>query len=370
MYMTTKTQIRNFYQLNLEGSSYEIGKYQGEYMKQHPDHLKFFTSGQFNLAKSSFNSPKDVLEFYNTYVPGIKEEFEGFAEGSGVRLEKIIPIDFPNGLVNNCSNIGIHPSISDDGHVILARTYDWNYDDEDMRLLSTKVNGGYRHVGFSLLLAGRGDGLNEAGLCVMMAGGGAWDYKLPKKPAMNFSFAIRSLLDRCNSTEQAVSKLLEMPVNTSTNYTIGDKSGKMVVVEGIDCEFEVRDLDDNNQIYSVNDYRSEGLSEYNKYVNDYLIAMNKYRWDKIGEFFNGDSKIKIDDLRTLLSSPKPYGLCTPHYSEFFGVLWTQIFDLTDLKMHACMGTPGYNPWEEYRVGPMEEKIIQAKFVDSPSGFNG
>ena len=79
-----------------------------------------------------------------------------------------------------------------------------DYDDEDMRLLTTKVKGMNEHFGFSTLLTGRTDGLNSKGLCVTMAGGGAWEAKLETKRAFNYAFAIRTLLDRCSSTTQAI----------------------------------------------------------------------------------------------------------------------------------------------------------------------
>ncbi|MHA2250684.1 MAG: C45 family autoproteolytic acyltransferase/hydrolase [Candidatus Kariarchaeaceae archaeon] len=362
--MVIKKVTKEFSYLNLKGNFYEIGKQQAEFIKKH--NLTNF-SGKFDRKKSAFSSAKEALEFYDSYIPGIMAEFEGFADAMQVKLYQLTPVDFPNSSQNNCSQMAFLPQITEDNHIYVARTYDWHYDDEDNRLVQTQVEGKYGHLGFSTLLTGRADGLNDQGLSVIMAGGGAWKYKPKNNKAFNFAYAIRHLLDSCKTTNQAVDTLIELPVNTSTNYLIADKRGKTVIVEGIDCEFDVRETEEN-YLYGTNYYRTKKLNKYNQYVIDYLVKMNKKRDDRIEEFAKSE-KISKENIIKLLSKPHPEGIATPHYNEWFGVLWSIVFDITEGVSHICLGTPGYNEWKEYSLDNTSNHLISSYFVDAPSGYN-
>ena len=157
-----------------------------------------------------------------------------------------------------------------------------------------------------------------------MAGGGAWDYQLKTKRAFNYAFAIRGLLDNCKTTREAVKMLENMPANTSTHYLISDKLGNAAIVEGIDCEYAVREINaesDEQPLFSTSYHRSKKLGRFNKYVNNYLEKINKMRDDRTTEFITKNTpNIMKDMLKELNTKEKPQGICTLHYSEWFGVL--------------------------------------------------
>jgi hypothetical protein len=96
---------KTFSYLELTGSSYEVGKQQGLVVKDNPDALKYFTKGSFKSEISGFSSLEETLEFYESYVPGLTDEFKGFADGAGVSIEQLVPIDYPNSIQNHCSHI-------------------------------------------------------------------------------------------------------------------------------------------------------------------------------------------------------------------------------------------------------------------------
>lgn len=367
--MTNENQIEtSFSYISIEGSSYDVGKKQGEIMKRNPQAVKYFTSGNYNPNKSGFNSTKEIIEFYDTHVPGLADEFQGYADALGVKLEALMPLDYPNSVENHCSHLVALPKITKDGHTYVARTYDWHYDDEDMRLVSTRVLGKLAHLGFSTLLAGRTDGINSKGVCIAMAGGGAWEAPILKKRALNFSFGIRAVLDSCKNTAQSVELLTSLPINTSTHYLIADKKGHAAIVESIDCKYSVREIDLTSEtfhLFSTNEYQSQELAGYNQYVNDYLLDLNQYRTQKMSQFIT-DHTNEIDkhNLMRLLTDQRPNGLCAPFYSDWFGVLWSMVFDVTTGKVMICMGTPGYNDWQEFEIGHHEFQYeIEAVFVD-------
>lgn len=376
--MTDKNQKKNqvrktISHIILEGTNYEVGKYQGELIKNNDAAIKYFAGGRFNHSKSGFENHKDLIEFYNQYLPGITDELQGFADALNLPLENLVTCDHPYSIVNQCSHMVLLPSITKDGDIFVTRTYDWHYDDEDMRLLTTKVKGNYSHIGFSTLLTGRTDGMNSEGLCVTMSGGGAWDAEITEKKAFNFSLAIRVILDKCSNTSQAIKLLQELPVNTSTHYLIADKKGDAAIVEGFDCEYAVREvnLDSKKQyLYSTNYYKSKKMKHLNKFVNYYLKKMNPAREKVIDNFLIENSpNIDRDQLISLLSEELPKGLSTPYYSEWFGNLWTMIFNVTSGSIDINMGTASMNPWHTFSLeNPPEEKNFDVIYVDTKSGF--
>jgi hypothetical protein len=56
--------------------------------------------------------------------------------------------------------------------------------------------------------------------------------------------------------------------------------------------------------------------------------------------------INKESIRSLLSKEIYAGLCGHYYSDYFGTLFSTIYDLTDLKAEVCFGAPTHNAWQE------------------------
>jgi predicted choloylglycine hydrolase len=83
------------------------------------------------------------------------------------------------------------------------------------------VKGKADHIGFSELLCGRNDGINNYGLCATMSG--SWggvpeEYKEPK--GFHYAIGIRAVLDNCKNTSEAVDLLQHMPIGSAVNITL------------------------------------------------------------------------------------------------------------------------------------------------------
>ncbi len=205
-------------------------------MKHYPN----IVTDSFKPEKTGFNSLQEALDLYETYCPGIIEEVQGLADGFNVSSKHIA---FAKYLVptsshsNNCSQLAVLPSITEDNATYVGRSYEYHPDDEDKILLRTKIKKKYTHLGFSLQALGRAEGLNSEGLVVSMTGSGAFDAPTTKRRAFNYCIAIRALLENCRSVDKAVDMLLEMPMYSSTIYLITDDSGSAALLESIDSKF-------------------------------------------------------------------------------------------------------------------------------------
>ncbi|MFW9854963.1 MAG: C45 family autoproteolytic acyltransferase/hydrolase [Candidatus Thorarchaeota archaeon] len=375
--------IGNFEHLVLEGTSYEIGRQQGVIFQNNArmkikqnkfPKREFFTSAKLKRKKSGFNSFAEIEELQEIYCPGITEEIKGFAESLGVLPEVLAIHDFPYSTQNGCTGLVFLPKVTVDGRIYVARTYDWHYKDEDNRLCSTRIHGKFGHIGFSTLLFGRLEGLNERGLCIIMTGGGAWNTPVTNKKALPFWIPLRGILEKSRTTREAVDNLIDIPIWTSTNYLIADPSGHAALVEGNDSEFEVKEIDlrsDEHFLYATNVYTLQRMIKYNQYNNPWLLNVSKVRRETIEKSVM--TKFPYMDKRVIknyLAKEIPEGFCAPWQSGYFGALWASVYDVTERKVDINFGTPSHSSNKWYTFTPTTSKKnedFEAIFVDKGTG---
>jgi len=344
-----------FKHILVKGTSYEVGQQQGELLKSNTSAVTFFTSNKADLKKVGFKSFKEVQNFYEDYCPGINEEIEGFSESLGTSAENVIFYLFPDSL-QNCSHFVTLPSITEDKHVYMGRSYEWKHDEEDLRLVTTKVRGKSTHLGFSMLLFGRYEGINDHGLAVTSSGGGAYSAPMNQK-GLFFSVAVRSVLDNCQDVNEAVELLKNTPLITSTNFIVADKEGNAALIEALGEHLSVREVDSQSQdqyLSATNHYTQPEMIQHNKYVNKWLLPNSKTRQETIKAFIQSNKpNINSENLKNLLSSEIPNGLCAHYFTDYFGTLWSMIIDISEESIEICFGPPTHNKWYSFSLTSFE-----------------
>ncbi|MFW9922901.1 MAG: C45 family autoproteolytic acyltransferase/hydrolase [Candidatus Thorarchaeota archaeon] len=345
----------------LFGSHYEIGYKQGELLKNKEREYKFYTSGKFNKKKSKFNNFEEIVEFYDSYCPGLREECKGFADALNVKEENLTIYDFPFSSEKGCSHLAILPALTENNEILVGRSYEWNFRDEDLEFRSTKVNGKYKHLGFSGMIFGRYDGINEKGLCVTYSAGGAWNAKFQKK-GLNWSLAVRVLLDNCKNTEEAVNTLTEIPVDWSSNFIIIDSNAHGALVESIDSDYDIVRFDDKSEkqyILATNHFVLPNKIPFNKYNNPWLLPNSEKRREIIEDFIEKNSgKITEKTIEKLLANEFPAGLCCHWQSDGFGTDWSMIINVSQRRVQSCFGPPTHNPWYDFNL---KDKVVRSKY---------
>lgn len=61
------------------------------------------------------------------------------------------------------------------------------------------------------------------------------------------------------------------------------------------------------------------------------------------------SKITKDNLKEILSTTMPEGVCCHHYADGMGTLWSMIFDLMEMEVNICFGSPNVNEWKTFNL---------------------
>jgi predicted choloylglycine hydrolase len=361
-HMSSKLIEGSFTHVVMEGTSYEIGKMQGEWLKENPGYVQFMTTLMIEgFTPKSQAETDEAMEFFDRYSPGLNEEIQGFADTLGVPVEQIVYYTLTHFGKGHCSHFAVLPEATKDGHMLVGRSYEWNMND-DFRLCTTRVKGMAAHLGFSLFLFGRIDGFNEHGLCVTMSAGVPGSD--PRKEGCRFWAVIRTILDRCKTVDEALELAQSIPIAFNMNLILADQSGQAILNE-IACQ--------NRAVKRIGPETPKKFIHATNHYN--LPEMIQYdlgrRWHSVVRYQAIESRLRAaipnvdkEDLRKLLTDLMPAGVCGHHYSEGFGTLWSIIYDLTERKAEIALGSPATNPYRSFGLNdPVGKTTYVAKFPD-------
>ncbi|MFD1412253.1 C45 family autoproteolytic acyltransferase/hydolase [Oceanobacillus jeddahense] len=338
----------------LEGSSYEIGEKQALEFCENPHAKKLFFSESPDSDKTYLEMRAQIEE----YCPGLNEELEGFAKGFGFEPDQL---NFYNDawlIPGGCSLGVISPRKMVDGKTYLVQNYDLSPEISDMRLCSTKVRGRYTHTGFSVSTFGRSEGLNEKELCVAFASCGMpiENYPGMREPVstgLQFMVIVRSLLETCKNTEEAVYAIKNMPVGTNMNLLIADVGGESALVGTYDGVKLVKKTD-MDYLMATN----HGLFPEIRNLEQGQLDQSLQRYKVLENNFSAKGKLSVSEIKELLLKEFPEGVSIHNYKENFGTVHSVLFNLTDRKLEFSFGSPIQNSVYKINVG---EAFLKRRF---------
>lgn len=333
----------------LKGSAYKVGQMQGERVKAAPGFAAFMQSGQGAFSETEFRTVRDT---FDRFCPGLNEEIQGLAEGLGVPPEHVVYYAQTYLRQGHCSHMAVLPGLTASGHVLLGRSYEFNDTMDDLQLCTTHVAGKYAHVGFSSLLLGRLDGLNEHGLAVTMSAGvlpvgTAPGLRPPIQDGLQFWALIRTVLETCRTVDEALDWIECVPCAGNPILIVADRDGHAALVEIFGPHHAVRRIDgDNSEGYvcAANHYTMPETRQ-----QDPKMATHSYvRKTTIETRMAGVApELTPETLKGILSDPYPKGVCCHYYGQGFGTLHSMVFDLTAGQVDVCFGSPVANDWHRF-----------------------
>lgn len=381
----------SFAHVVLEGTPYEVGRLQGEMLKGDPQRVKYLTPTLPFLEGFSKGEAYRALEFFERYCPGIRDEIQGAADAFGVPIEEIaflggkskedgsspIPVDSPVSGPSqpkgggHCSHFVVLPSSSGDDHLYAGENEDCGPDDLDLRLCTTRVHGKAAHIGFSDMIFGRVQGMNEHGFCVTTSWGapGVW----LEGEGLPYFAVVRVLLDRCKTVDEALDVLAGTPVAWCTNFIVADPGGEAALIEVAYAHRGVKRIRPGAQdaydayLCATNHYTLPAMMPYD--TGRMRQSVTRYRTIE-SRIKSAVPHVNKDTIRGILSEPMPEGVCLHHYSSGLGTLWSMIFDVTDTTVEICFGAPSStrNSWHTFGLqGSVGVTEYQAHLPDERAG---
>jgi predicted choloylglycine hydrolase len=350
--------------IELTGSNYEIGTTLGKMTASVKPLRELHTAGFKGFDNAEV---KKAAALFSRWCPGLNEELQGFADALQVPLAQIFYYGMTY-LRPNCSQIALLPSMTKSGRPLLARNYEFSHEAEDFTLVKTSVTGKYTHLGTSVLHFGRDDGFNEYGLAVTMSSCGfpvgplAYMRK-PKLVGLQFWAVIRALLENCKDVNEALDFVTGMPIAYNLNLMLMDKVGNIALVETMDGHRAVKQISHGKREQYICATNHPVLPELIPYEPSAMRhSLQRYEW--IRQRFDGASDVTSEDLKEMLLSKYPNGLCCHFFNEFFGTTKSMVIDPVCGTIELCWGGRRENGWHKYSIQEpltFSEKEIEISF---------
>jgi predicted choloylglycine hydrolase len=349
--------------MDVSGTNYEIGTGLGKMVAGIPPLKALHTQGMQGFGNGE---AKEAAELFDRWCPGLTEELRGFADALEVKPEQVF-FTAMTYLLPRCSHVALLPTLTAEGKPLVARNYEFSHEAEDFSLVRTSVKGKYTHLGTSGLSFGRDDGLNEHGLSVTMSSCGFPVGALPfmRSPVLKglqFWAVIRALLENCKDVNEALAYLKGMPIAYNLNLMLADKSGNAALFETLDgrAAFKKISADTEDQLLYATNHAV--LSELMPYEPEVMIHSVK-RCEYLEQQLTGKTGITREELKAMLLSMYPDGLCFHFYEEYFGTTKSMVISPVDGTIELCWGGRQENAWQTYEVSkPLEHTMRPVELI--------
>ncbi|HCC34994.1 MAG TPA: acyl-CoA--6-aminopenicillanic acid acyl-transferase [Ruminococcaceae bacterium] len=334
--------------MNLAGTSYEIGYGLGKMYANIPPLRALHTQG----AAFGDEKIKEAADLFDRWCPGLTNELHGFADALEVPAKQIFFYSMTY-LLPRCSQVALLPSRTADGKPLVARNYEFSHEAEDFCLVKTAVKGKYAHLGTSVLSFGRDDGLNEHGLSVTQSSCGFPVGALPymRSPALKglqFWAVIRALLENCKDVSEALAYLEGMPIAYNVNLLLMDKAGNAALFETLDGRSAFKRIGPDTAEQFLFATNHAVLPELIPNEPGVMVHSAK-RYDYIQNRLAVKGGLTRTDLKEMLLSGYPDGLCCHYYEEYFGTTKSMVISPADGTVELCWGGREENGWDTYDI---------------------
>lgn len=329
------------YHLRLKGDHYQMGIKRGTIFN------KGKISFPLHLDEFQLRHGKESEKILKEYFPEVCQEIRGVSDIIGVdyltfaswmlcmgccmyNLGGNIPIE-----IRGCTAF----AYSKDGKVIYGRNNDLPpyLRTGSKSEIYAPNNENIFNITTSSFINGE-EGLNEHGLAVAMTFVMTDLKKI--RAGFNSCFIVRYLLEKANSTEQAISLMMDLPVASNCNILLADKGGRLVVVECTPYFKRVREAEAFNYgsvVCAVNSFTSDKMKQYDVANGNDYESSKRYKVviDSFSDCIEGDF---IEATKRLLKGD--YGfMCQYDNEPNFETVWSSIFDLESLTIYRAEGDP-------------------------------
>lgn len=349
----------NYHHHFVSGNAYQVGLQQGKIITSVPGLKKFFLDKPHNLQMDLVHREMELLK---EYFPDLIDEIQGMADALEVPKEQLVFLAqsyLPKG---NCSQF-LAPS---DEKFFQVRNYEFDPHMDDLRLVTTAVEGKYRHLGFSVMFMGRYDGINEHGLTISMTASGIpvgvlRGMSKPANEGLQFWILIRLVLENCKTTSEALSWLEKFPICSNPIFLLSDPNGDAVLFETRGKTHQYRRMNmfsESDRMISTNHYTLPSMKPFQPSVMQNSLV----RYRNIEAFLKQTPNAEINTIHQFLSKVYPEGTNCHYYEEYFGTLRTMIFSPFDRTVDICFGAPDVNDWIKFDVlGAVDKEVYPACF---------
>ncbi|HOO32935.1 MAG TPA: C45 family autoproteolytic acyltransferase/hydrolase [Thermotogota bacterium] len=359
---------KDYMEMRFKGSAFEVGQKLGHVARQSKDFREFILQKPETIPPSVV---KKIQNLFEKHCPNVNREIEGMAAVLDVNPEDICYYLYSHKFRGACAHFALTSEVTENGHTLIGRNYEYSPDMTDCLFMDIDEEGCARSLGFTSIIFGKIDGMNEHGLAMTMTGG------IPPvedfyTDGFLFWVVIRKVLDTCKDVYEALEVIRSMEAGYSPTYLVADRTGSVMLVEQTPERLQYKIIhqdSDEHLLAATNHFNLKQMIPLRKH----FFKQSKHRYDNILETFgNSDRKYTVEDIKTILTDEYPKGLNGPYYTEYFGTLWSSIFDSQAGEISVRMGNTE-TEWRNYSFKqPLTEGVkahhIKLNDQKSPADF--
>ena len=329
------------YHPRLKGSHYEMGQKMGEIFKK--------CNARFPIKLDKFQTRfgKESAKLLKKFFPEAAEEIKGITDVIGYDNELFTSwmmcmgccLDIEDGdsvEMRGCTAF----SFVNGGQVYYGRNNDLP---PFLKKVSKSVyympEGKYSFILNTSSFINGEEGINEYGLTAAMT------FVKPKlkeiKPGINSVFLVRFILENCKTVNEAIEALNRLPIASSCNILLADKTGNMAVAECNPFEINLRRPVKNSYggkfIITVNHFTSPKMKVYD--AGDGNMFLSGVRYENAFEALKGMKKPAGVSLAMEILQGKYGFMCRYHKALNFDTVWSSVFNITKNKIYRAEGNP-------------------------------
>ena len=322
----------DMYHGRFKNSHYEAGYKWGSLLYKNGNIIS--NQHTFVITKERKEFAKECLPIYEKYYPEILEEIRGIADGQRSSYEDLYTFlisMYCFEFNNHCTCI----AVKNKDNILFARNSDFLVSLEKLYMNCLyDLDNVYAFNGNTTAFIEMEDGINEYGLAV----GLTFVYPTVIRAGFNSGMLVRFLLEKCKTTEEAISLLKSVPIASQQTLTIADRTGNIVVAECNCEEIEIiRPNKDGNFVTTTNEFNSKKMKKFNNYKVDnwkaeerYLVAYNTLKKSK--------NNYSFDLIKDILSGK--YGfMCQYDRKTDADTVWSVIYDIKNNIINRVEGNP-------------------------------
>ena len=329
------------YHARFKGTHYEAGRRFGEALRTHGHVIT--GSPTFAITDGLDAFARECLPLYEKHFPEVVSELQGMADGQGTPFETLCGIVFNIYCVRPQNHCTCFALTDDAGGILFGRNSDFLVSLEKLNTNCLyRLDGSYAFNGNTTAFVQMEDGVNERGL----AAGLTFIYPRVVKPGLNAGMLVRYILEKCETTAQAVDALKTLPIASEQTVTLADKTGDIAVVECNPEAFEIiRPERGRSFVASANNFVSQTMRSFRapEYVDTWR-ADERYAVARAALEGNKDG-CSVDFARGLLSGK--YGfMCQYDRKNNADTVWSVIYDIKNGRVLRAEGNPSRRRFAE------------------------
>ncbi|WP_017187698.1 C45 family autoproteolytic acyltransferase/hydolase [Alkalibacillus haloalkaliphilus] len=295
--------------IQIRDTSFNIGLKLGEYLQNKP---------LLNVLDSITRPEIDYISLKSIFLdlaPHLIEELEGLACGLDISTEKSASM-FSGYDVPKTEALGCSALITQNYYV---RNYDFSPELYDGIFCLVQPESSLATAGYNLQILGRHDGINQKGLVMGLHFVSNNEYSKGVSPWT----AIRMVLDMCSSVDEAIQMLKAIPHSACYNFSLGDQSGNIAVVEATPSKIVIR-LGESS-LSCVNHFQDDDLEDKNRLAVEGSVKRNDY--------IQGISNKQLSHQEMFnIFKDKNSPLFFTDYDDLFGTLHTISYSFGDNRV--------------------------------------